>query len=128
MEKQGLRVSARYSKILAIFSAWVAFGAAAALTTSKQTFLVGFLIVVGSVAIVLAVDGRRMLERVHTRLDLVLQAIMLGLPIAFIVLLILILGGSLLRPFLGYIIAYLAGLAVLAALAVRELRRGVRVG
>lgn len=127
MEKQGLRVSARYSKILAIFSAWVAFGAAAGLTTSKHTFLGGFLIVVGLVAVVLAVDGRRMPERVHTKLDLVLQAIILGLPIAFMILLILVLGGSLLRPFLGYIITYLAGLVVLAALAARELRRGVRV-
>ena len=128
MEKQGLIVSARYSKILAIFSAWVAFGAAAGLITSKQTFLGGFLIVVGLVAIVLAVDGRRMQARVHSRFNLVLQTIMLGPPIAFLVLLILVLGGSLLRPFLGYIIAYLAGLVVLAALATRELRRGVRVG
>ena len=128
MEKQGPLVSARYSKILAIFSAWVAFGAAAGLITSKHTFLGGFLIVVGLVAIVLAVDGRRMQARVHSRFDLVLQTIMLGLPIAFLVLLILVLGGSLLRPFLGYIIAYLAGLVVLAALATRELRRGVRVG
>lgn len=128
MEKQGLLVSARYSKILAIFSAWVAFGAAAGLITSKQAFLGGFLIVVGLVAIVLAVDGRRMQARVHSRFNLVLQTIMLGPPIAFLVLLILVLGGSLLRPFLGYIIAYLAGLVVLAALATRELRRGVRVG
>lgn len=128
MEKQGLRVSARYSKILAIFSAWVAFGAAAGLVTSKQAFLGAFLIVVGLVAIVLAVDGSRMPERVHTRLDLVLQSIMLGLPIAFMIMLIVVIGGSLLRPFLGYIVAYLTGLVVLAALAVRELRRGVKVG
>ena len=128
MEKQGLRLSARYSKILVIFGALVAFGGAAGDIATRKTIFGGILIVIGLVAIVLAVDGRRMQARVHSRFDLVLQAIMLGLPIAFLVLLILVLGGSLLRPFLGYIIAYLAGLVVLAVLATRELRRGVRVG
>lgn len=128
MEKQGLRLSARYSKILAIFGGLVAFGGAAGDLATSKTIFGGVLIVIGLVAIVLAVDGRRMPARVFSRIDLVLQSIMLGVPIAFVALLVLVLGGSLLRPFLGYIFTYLAGLIVLATLAVREVKRGERVG
>ena len=78
MEKQGLRLTARYSKILTIFGALVAFGGAAGDTATTKTVFGGILIVIGLIAIALAVDGRRMSARVHSRLDLVLQGVMLG--------------------------------------------------
>ena len=47
MEKQGLRVSARYPRLLASFGAWVAFGAAFLLFASDQTLFGGILVAGG---------------------------------------------------------------------------------
>lgn len=127
MEKRGLRVRARYPRILATFGAWVAFGAAFLLIATDQTVFGGILVVGGLAAIVLAIEGSRMKERVYTRFDLLTQWVILTLPFAFVILL-LVLIGLFFRPYLGYILFYLAGLVVLAALAARELRRGERVG
>ena len=128
MDMKGIRVSARYSKTLAGFAAWVAFGAAAGLFVTQQAILGGVLLVIGFVALALVVEGSRITERVYTKLDLALQFIMLGLPTAFVLLAMIVLSGSLLRPFVGYIAAYFLVQLVLTSLAIYELRRGERVG
>ena len=126
MEKHGLRVSARYPRMLAAFGAWAAFGAAFLLIATDQAVFGGILVVGGLAAIVLAIEGSRMRERVYTRLDMLAQWAILILPFGFVILL-LVLTVMFYRPYLGYLLFYLAGLLVPAALAARELRRGERV-
>ncbi len=128
MEKQGLRLSARYPKYLAAFGAWSAFGMGLAFTAIQSWFWAAILIIGGALAIALAVEGSRMKERVYTRLDLAIQWITLALPIIFIALLVVLLFTTFFRPYLGGVLVYLAGMIVIAALAGRELRRGVRIG
>lgn len=128
MEKQGRRLSSRYPKYLAAFGAWLGIGMGLAFI-ALQSWLWGVIMIFGgALAIAIAVEGSRMKERDYTNLDLAVQWVTLALPIVFISLLVVLLFTNYFRPFLGPVLAYLAGLIVIAVLAAKELRRGVSVG
>ena len=127
MDKQGRRLSSRYPKYLAAFGAWLGIGMGLAFIALQSWLWGAIMIFGGALAIAIAVEGSRMKERVYTNLDLAVQWATLALPIVFISLLVVLLFTTYFRPYLGPVLAYLAGLIVIAVLAAKELKRGVSV-
>lgn len=123
MEQQGIRLHARYPRILAAYGAWMGAGAVLLLLGSKQ-WLLGFILsglTVGMV--VFGIRGSKMSEKIYRRSDLLLQWLILVPPVGFVALFILLLG-RFITPLLGYLIGYFLVLLVIAVLAGRELLRG----
>ena len=124
MNSTRFHLSSSYPKLLAAFGAWAAFGIAVILLGTGQ-YIFGGVLAVGAVGMmVLAIRGSRISERAFSRIDLVIQWIVLAVPLVLAGLLFL-LAYVYFRPFVAYIALYLAILMVLAALVARELLQGV---
>ncbi len=124
MNRTRYQLSQNYPKILGVFGAWTAIGIALTMFGTGQYLLGGLLTVLGVILVAQAIRGGRRSDRPYSRTDLVVQWIILAIPIvlAIIVLFIAVL---FFRPFAIYVTVYLAGLVVLAAMAIRELRKRV---
>jgi len=120
MKDQGVRLSERYTRLLAAFGVWLGMGAALLLLGSGQWVLGIILSALTAVLIVVGIRGSRMSEKTFMRRDLRLQGLTLAIPVGFIGLLILLLG-RFFTPLVGYAIGYYLVLLVIAALAGREL-------
>ncbi len=120
MKDQGVRLSERYTRLLAAFGAWLGMGAALLLLGSGQWVLGIILSALTAVLIVVGIRGSRMSEKTFMRRDLRLQWLTLAIPVGFIGLLILLLA-RFFTPLVGYAIGYFLVLLVIAALAGREL-------
>ena len=126
MKSERIRLGVRYARILAAFGIWIGTGAAAFLLAAGQWFF-GSLLVFGSVVmVVMTIDGRRLKERVYTKFDLITQGIVLVVPVVSIAFFVVVLGRNILNAVLPYVLLYLLGLVVVLALAINELRRGLR--
>ena len=120
MKDQGVRLSERYTRLLAAFGVWLGLGAALLLLGSGQWILGIILSALTAVLIVVGIRGSRMSEKTFTRRDLRLQWFTLAIPVGFIGLSILLLG-RFFAPLVGYAIGYYLVLLVIAAFAGREL-------
>jgi len=122
MEATRYQLSENYPRMLAGFGAWAGAGIALMLLAAGQYLLGGVLVLLTVAMLVLAIRGGRNSERAYTRVEIVIQWIMLAIPIVLAGLL-LILAIMFFRPFLIYAALYLVVLVILAAFAGRELRR-----
>ncbi len=127
MDKKGIRIGSRYPRLLLAFAAWGAIGGAFLLIVTTQAICGIVLMSGGIAAVVLAIDGRYVKERVYSRLDLATQWIVLPLPLITLAVLIIVLGGSVLGPYLAFALVYWIVLAAILVAAALELRRGERV-
>lgn len=123
---QGVRLSARYSRILAVFVIWAGFGIAILMFATQQWFFGLLLTLICLAAAAIAIDGRLLKERVHSKFDLITQWLAMISPIVVASMLLIALGPSLLRPVVPYVLSYVFGIVVVLVFAYVELRKGVR--
>ncbi|HLC03965.1 MAG TPA: hypothetical protein VJK02_13075 [Anaerolineales bacterium] len=127
MQKSGLRLSARYARILVIFVIWAGFGASLFMVVAGQGVFGGILLVLTFAAIAIAIDGRTLKERTYSTFDLLTQWLALLFPVLTISLMAIALGRNLLSTVLPFVLVYLLGIVVVLVMAFVELRKGVRV-
>ncbi|HLC06427.1 MAG TPA: hypothetical protein VJK02_25625 [Anaerolineales bacterium] len=123
---RGVRLSARYARILAVFVIWAGSGVAILMFAVHQWFFGGLLGLICLVTAGIAVDGRLLKERVHTSFDLFSQWLAMVLPVISISALLIALGRTLLISILPYILVYLLGNVVLVVLAFVEIRKAIK--
>lgn len=126
MDRTGYQLSNNYPRMLAGFAAWAGFGITLVLFATGQYLFGGVLVLLSVGLVVVAIRGGRSGERAYSRVDLVIQWIMLAIPIA-LAFLLLILAILFFRPYAVYAGLYLVVLVILAAVTGRELRRRMPV-
>jgi hypothetical protein len=96
------------------------------LFATKQWIFGLFLLIASGVCAVLGFTSSRMREKVYSKGDIFVQWIILVLPTGSVALMALLLA-RFVFPIAGYLAAYALVLLAIAAMAARELRRGVPV-
>ena len=81
MNSTRFHLSSSYPKLLAAFGAWATFGIAIILLGTGQYVFGGILAVGAAGMIVLAIRADRISERAFSRIDLVIQWIVLAVPL-----------------------------------------------
>ena len=123
---RGLRLSVRYARLLAMFVVWAGAGIAVLMFSAQQWFFGGLLTMICVASAAMAIDGRLLKERVHTKFDLITQWLAMVSPVVFVSALLVALGRTLLRSLVPYAQIYILGIMVVLVLAFVELRKGAR--
>ena len=115
-------LSNSYPKLLGAFGSWAAVGIALMLLGTGQYIFGGVLAVGAAGMLVLAIRGGRNAQRAYSRLDLVIQWMVLAVPVILAINL-LVLAFAFFRPFTAYVAIYLVVLVILGVFIARELLR-----